>query len=179
VPFSVSAIDLATVRVNDVSVPLGESTVGDRDRDGIPEVELQLDRAALERTLAAGDEETVTITGRIGRRTFTGSDVIRVPRGPRPSAPRPPRERVLSIQAPRSSGGAGVRVAFTLADESPARLEVLDVAGRVVDSRDVTDNGSLERELELGHGGRLAQGIYFLRLRQGTSEARTRCVVVR
>jgi len=179
-PFLVAEIDLATVRVNDISLPPGESTVGDRDRDGIPDVELQLDRAALERTLGAGAEATVTITGRIGRRQFSGSDVIRVPRGARPSGPWPPRERVLSIYAPSSaSAGSGVRVAFTLADESPARLEVLDVAGRVIDSRDVAMSGGDEHEVDLGANGRLAQGIYFLRLRQGTNEARTRCVLVR
>ena len=182
-PFTVQEIDVASVRVNDVAVAQGsEVTVGDQDRDGIPDLELRFERATLERTLAPGDAVTVQVTGRMGVRTFVGSDVIRVLRhdgGPRPSVPRPAL-RVLSIQAPTTGGVArSPRVTFTLVDESPAHLEVLDVAGRVVASHDVGSKGPGEHTLDLADDGRLAQGIYFLRLRQGTSEARMRCVVVR
>jgi hypothetical protein len=40
-------------------------------------------------------------------------------------------------------------------------------------------SGDDEHEISLGTNGRLAQGIYFLRLRQGAGEARARMVVVR
>jgi hypothetical protein len=179
VPFSVAAIDVGTVRVNDVPVaPGSEPVVGDEDRDGNPDLQLRFDRAALERTLATG-ERTVTLTGRIGGRLFAGSDEIRVVRhgGPPSSVPRG-TPRVLSIQAPPTATGS-LRVAFTLVDEAPARMDVLDVAGRVVTSHEVGGKGPGEHFLELGGNARLAQGIYFLRLTQGMGEARTRMVVVR
>ena len=184
-PFTVQEIDVASVRVNDVPVADGmEASVGDRDRDGIPDLELKFDRAAIERTLTAGDEVTVTVTGKVGGRNFSGTDVIRVmryPGGPRSEIPRnAPRDRVLSIHAPTSHGVTdGFRVDVTLVDESAARLEVLDVTGRVVLSREIGSHGAGEHTFDLAAGERLAQGIYFLRLRQGMSEARTRVVVVR
>ena len=181
-PFSVTAIDVATVRVNDIPVaPGSQPVVGDEDRDGIPDLQLRFDRAALEQTLVGGDRVSVTLSGRIGGRLFAGTDVIRVLRhgGPRSSVPRP-GPRVLSIQAPATSPATGsVSVAFTLVDESPARMDVLDVAGRVVATHDVGSKGAGEHSIELAGGAHLAQGIYFLRLRQGTGEARTRMVAIR
>lgn len=180
VPFSLTAIDIATVRVNDVPVADGsQPVVGDEDRDGIPDLQLRFDRMSLERTLETGDQRTVTLTGRIGGRLFAWSDEIRVVRhgGPPSSVPRGV-PRVLSIQAPPTATGS-LRVAFTLVDEAPARMDVLDVAGRVVASHEVGGKGPGEHSLELGGEARLAQGIYFLRLTQGMGEARTRMVVVR
>lgn len=178
-PFTVAEIDVATVRVNDVLVATGSATAGDQDRDGIPDLQLRLDRAALERTLGRGEEVSVGVTGRIGRRSFTGIDLIRVLRhgGPRSSVPRG-MPRVLSIQTPPTLATGSLRAAFTLIDESPARLDVLDVAGRVIVSRDVGERGPGEHSLEFGGGVRLAQGIYFLRLTQGDNEARTRLIVL-
>ena len=183
-PFAEGDIEVATVRLNDVPVLSTEGVVGDHDRDGVPDLQLQFDRNALRRVLPGGRSVTVTITGRMRGRLFIGTDEIRVPPGNGASQPEAPRwgsgDRVLQIHAPVStSPGDRFRIAFTLADESPARLEVLDVAGRVIDSRDVQVSGPAEHELDLGTNGRLAQGIYFLRLRQGVSEARTRVVVVR
>jgi hypothetical protein len=181
VPFSVAAIDIGTVRVNDVAVADGSPPlVGDEDRDGIPDLQLRFDRAALERTLETGDRRTVTLTGRVGGRLFAGSDEIRVLRhgGPPSSVPRS-TPRVLSIQAPSTGVATGsLRVAFTLVDEAPARIEVLDVAGRVIASREVGGRASAESTVEFAGPG-FSPGIYFLRLRQGVNEARTRCVVMR
>lgn len=179
--FPLAEIDIASARLNDVPVAQGTDAVpGDQDRDGIPDLQLQFDREAFERTLTSGEQVTVTITGRIGRRSFTGTDQIRVlryPGGPHSEGPRnAARERVLSIHMPHSL--PGLRIEFTLAEETPARLDVLDVAGRVVSGRDLGSRPPGEYTLDLTGEG-LAQGIYFLRLRQGASEARTRMLVVR
>jgi parallel beta-helix repeat protein len=174
-PFTVAKIDLASVRVNGVAVaPAAEASVGDHDRDALPDLQLRFERTAFERVLTESEEQSVTITGRIGNRNFSGSDAIRRLRprgGPRSAVPRP---AVLAIQA----GGPGGVVAFTLVDGSPARVEMVDVAGRVVRSHEVGSRGPGEHSFDLAAEG-LAQGIYFLRLRQGASEARTKVVVVR
>ncbi len=182
-PFAVADIDVASVLVNGVALAGVDGIVGDRDKDGIPDLQLQFDRASLERAVAPGEDVEVVITGRIGRRNFSGADRIRVLRyagGPRSEIPRnAAREYVLSIRAPLSGAASAAQVEFTLVDESPANLNVIDVAGRVVLSRAVGSRGPGEHTLDLGGDNGLSQGIYFLRLRQGTTEARTRWVVVR
>jgi parallel beta-helix repeat protein len=178
--FPVSEIDVASVRVNDVPVAPGtDVVVTDHDGDRVPELQLRFDRAALEQTLGTGDVATFTLTGRIGKRVLSGADTIRVLRhgDPRSSAPRP---WVLSIQGPRLGAATrGLEVAFTLPDATRARLDVLDVAGRVIASSEVGGREPGEHMLELAGRGGLAPGIYFLRLRQGTNEAHTRVAVLR
>ena len=181
-PFTASEIEIATVRLNGVPVASAEGILGDHDRDGVADLQLRFDRAAVGRTL--GDSAVATVTGRMRGRRFVGSCELRLPgsRGVGRSVQPDPgsADPVLTIRPPVFNGASGgFRVAFTLVDASPARLELLDVAGRVVLSRDVQGSGPGERAIELAGGGRLAQGIYFLRLRQGTSEARARAAIVR
>ena len=72
---------------------------------------------------------------------------------------------------------AGVlRVEFALASSAPARLELLDVAGRRVASREVGPLGAGTHAVELG--GTRGGGIYFLRLTQGLRTAESRVVVL-
>jgi hypothetical protein len=74
---------------------------------------------------------------------------------------------------------ASATVAFTLPEAGPARLELLDVAGRRVASHDVGSRGAGRHALRLDEHGPLAPGLYLLRL---TTPARTltaRGVVVR
>ena len=70
-------------------------------------------------------------------------------------------------------------VEFALRDGSPARLELMDVAGRVLTSKQVGTLGPGTHTLDLAEDGALRPGIYFLRLTQGGSEARTRVAVLR
>jgi hypothetical protein len=70
-------------------------------------------------------------------------------------------------------------VEFALRDESPARLEMMDVAGRVLASRQVGTLGPGYHSLDLSDGGSVRPGVYFLRLTQHGSEVRARAVVVR
>jgi len=182
-PFAASDVDIASVRLNGVPAA-SDGHIGDRDRDGIPDLQLRFDRVAVGQTLGRGAVATVTVTGTMRGRQLIGTDAVRIPQGQsfhRPSDLDPEASApVLSIGAPMTIGVAGrLRVAFTLADASPARLDVLDVAGRVVVSQDVGGAGPGEHSMELGDRAGLAQGIYFLRLRQGGSEARTRAAIVR
>lgn len=66
----------------------------------------------------------------------------------------------------------GVRVAFALADDAPATLELLDVQGRALARLEVGALGAGEHVLPLPAGRRLAAGVYFARLTSG-GEART------
>jgi len=90
---------------------------------------------------------------------------------------RVPTALGLSILNPMTSGG--LRVALALRDESPARLEVVDVTGRVLMAKQVGALGPGAHVLDLGDGGELRPGIYFLRLTQGGSQVRSRAAVLR
>ncbi len=71
-----------------------------------------------------------------------------------------------------------LRVRFELPDGSPARLEVLDVGGRRVTSREVGSDGPGAHTCELAESGALPPGLYFVRLRQGRRSGLARAVVL-
>ena len=73
-----------------------------------------------------------------------------------------------------------LNVAFELAAGSPARLELMDLAGRRVLARDLAGFGAGRHTLALAPaGGRLAAGLYFLRLSQAGGSLTRRVVVAR
>ena len=67
-------------------------------------------------------------------------------------------------------------VRFTLPSAERAWLELIDVSGRRVRVRDV--GGSGRQSVDLGRGGRLAPGVYLVRLSQGRSSRMRRAVVI-
>jgi Galactose oxidase, central domain len=71
-----------------------------------------------------------------------------------------------------------LRAAFTLPDGSPARLELLDLAGRRVIVREVGGFGRGTHVLDLGSGHEIASGVYVLRLSTSTRSVTTRAIVV-
>ena len=102
--------------------------------------------------------------------TFAGEVWVDVPAG----------ELVrLAIAGARPNPTRGpLRVAFTLPDDRPATLELLDVSGRRVRAREV--GGAAGSQLvDLGDGASLAAGVYVLRLTQGGQIASSRVTVVR
>ena len=72
---------------------------------------------------------------------------------------------------PNPSTGARLSVSFALpSSNSAATLELIDLAGRRVRSVDVGALGSGRHVVDVLASGRLAPGLYFLRLRQGGHE---------
>jgi len=85
----------------------------------------------------------------------------------------------LALAGPRPNpGGRDLTVEFALPDGAPARLELLDIAGRRVVSREVGGLGAGRHTLSLAQGGALAPGIYLLRLTRGGRSLTARVVVV-
>jgi hypothetical protein len=70
-------------------------------------------------------------------------------------------------------------VSFALSEATPATLELVDIAGRRVWSREVGDLGPGEHTARLSDGARLPSGVYFVRLIQGTHVAATRVTLLR
>ncbi|MEO5618437.1 MAG: T9SS type A sorting domain-containing protein, partial [Candidatus Eisenbacteria bacterium] len=94
------------------------------------------------------------------------------------------------VDIPRAAafGLAGLRpnpavmdltVAFSLPDASPAKLEVLDIAGRRIVAREVGELGPGNHVLNLTEGRTLAPGVYLLRLTQGARALTARASIVR
>ncbi len=78
---------------------------------------------------------------------------------------------------PNPSRGRRLTVAFTLPLLAPARLEMLDVGGRRVASREVGSLGAGAHVVELVPNHALAPGLYLLRLAQGANVRVTRVAV--
>ena len=97
----------------------------------------------------------------------------------------------VSAVVPTSPGGlmlSGVRpnpsrsefsVVFTLSDASPARIELIDLAGRRILTRDLTGLGEGSHVVGLPETRTLPAGIYLVRLSQGGRAVTRRAAVVR
>lgn len=76
----VGAIDVNTVLLNgQVPAELHPAAVGDGDEDGIPDLMVKFDRAAVQEIMEVGDEVILTVTGRLTNGiSFEDSAMIRV-----------------------------------------------------------------------------------------------------
>lgn len=72
-----------------------------------------------------------------------------------------------------------LRVEITLRDGSPAQLELVDVTGRALISRQLGTLGPGRHAVDLSSGGALGPGIYFLRLTQDGRKVRARAALLR
>jgi hypothetical protein len=80
--------------------------------------------------------------------------------------------------APSPAHGGALLVRFSLPSNAPARVDLLDIAGRRVLTREIVAPGPGPASTDLAEGRRIAPGMYFLRLRQGTLVAtRIACVL--
>jgi hypothetical protein len=93
-------------------------------------------------------------------------------------APGPTWTLALAGARPNPARGT-IHVSFTLANRDKATLEMIDVAGRRVERREVGTLGPGPHVVTLGGAPRLKSGIYFLRLTQGEDVLRSRVVLVR
>lgn len=99
-----------------------------------------------------------------------------VPSSPTPVGPQTP---ILALRgaAPNPSTMGTLAIAFTLPDARPARLELLDVAGRVVSSGVFHAAGA--HSITMGAGRRLSPGVYLVRLRHGAQTLESKAIVTR
>ncbi|MBI5711598.1 MAG: hypothetical protein HZC42_15035 [Candidatus Eisenbacteria bacterium] len=101
-----------------------------------------------------------------------------------PAPPKPPREDggrpalALPILRHPNPATTPLAVELSLPARAPARLDVVDVAGRMAYRRDLRGLEPGVHRIALG-GAALAPGIYWLRLTQGERVARSKVVVIR
>ncbi len=78
----------------------------------------------------------------------------------------PGRSRFGLFGAQPNPATADLVISFSLASRAPARLELLDIAGRRVLSQDLVGVGPGPHLLNLGDSGRFRAGIYLVRITQ-------------
>jgi hypothetical protein len=92
--------------------------------------------------------------------------------------PPAPRATALALSVPRPNPArASVVLDVTLPDDSPTRVELLDVAGRVVRTQLVQGAGA--HPVSFGELGTLKPGLYFVRANGPAGSAATRVAVSR
>jgi hypothetical protein len=87
-----------------------------------------------------------------------------------------PAAFALDPVRPNPSRGGALTIHFSLPTDAPARLDLLDVAGRCITSQKV---GVGQHTLDLGTGQHLPPGLYLVRLTQGANTRTTRVAVLR
>jgi hypothetical protein len=90
----------------------------------------------------------------------------------------PPAPTLTFAGARPNPSRYGLRVVFSLPDASSARLDVIDVSGRRILSREVGGLGPGLHALDLAEGHPLAPGLYLLRLSHGSEWRSARAVVI-
>jgi hypothetical protein len=100
-----------------------------------------------------------------GRPQRTGGDDGTIVFGVRPIAPTPSTGQIiLRFTLPRQDGGS---------------IEVVDVAGRVLERHDLSGLGAGDHEQTLGESGRLRPGWYYIRITHGNAALKRAMVVLR
>jgi hypothetical protein len=100
-----------------------------------------------------------------------GEPVTAVPGGdPKPS---------LSLRARSNPALGPIEVEFTLAGTADAYVELMDVSGRVLESRRLAQTDATRGRAALSPRSPLRPGVYFVRLEQGARRASTRVAVLR
>ena len=79
---------------------------------------------------------------------------------------------------PNPARGSRLIVDFVLARPLPARIDLLDVIGRLVTTREVSSLGIGRHTLDLSAGRHLPPGLYMVRLSQGRDVRSLRAVVL-
>lgn len=98
-----------------------------------------------------------------------------------PAGPAPPSLAITGVfPNPVDRGAAApVRVAYRLRGTDRARLELMDISGRLVRTYELGTPGAGAHEFVLPAGGGIRPGVYLLRLIQGSDETSRRISILR
>ncbi|MFN8586641.1 MAG: hypothetical protein U0704_02480 [Candidatus Eisenbacteria bacterium] len=98
-----------------------------------------------------------------------------------PSGPTPPAMAITGVfpnPVDRAAASAP-RVAYRLRGTAPARMELLDISGRLVHTYELGTPGPGAHEFALPAGGGIRPGVYLLRLVQGSDDVTRRISILR
>ena len=127
-----------------------------------------------------------TSTPAITNNVFTANQTYVLQRNPLVTlndvlgVPTPPVGTVSAIERvyPQPSHAGKLAVQFILGAPGPARLELLDVAGRRIATRDVRKLGTGRHVVDLAESARLSPGVYMVRFETAGLQMSARAVVL-
>src|SRR5439155_21618144 len=91
-----------------------------------------------------------------------------------------PGDWMLALASPAPNPATDrLAIAFTLPSAAPARLEVVDIAGRMVGLRDAGSLGAGQHLVTFTEAARWRPVIYLVRLTQGPHSSTARACIVR
>jgi len=93
-------------------------------------------------------------------------------------SPAAPKARLLGIRALTHPACARLELMLDLPGTEPVQVQVLDVTGRVRNTREIAVARAGEHKIDAGEGASLTPGVYWVRVRQGDRKPSTRMVVV-
>ena len=134
--------------------------VADADPDGVV--------AFVDMGVHSGEQFVYRVRGVISGQEFFSAEV---------AATIPLAAFALEQVAPNPASGGDMTVGFTLPDNTRARLELFDIAGRLVESREVGSLGAGRHAVQLAAMPRHS-GIHFVRLTQGSRTAQNRVAII-
>jgi hypothetical protein len=185
-PHTPREIDVSSVRLNGVVPVDGDAPA--TIRPGASELVVRFDRGAVSASVTAGERVPMVLTGSIGGEAFAGFDTVRVI-GPGGRAPVDEQSQSAAgweairfgvrVASPVRAEGGQLRLWIALDGEGPARLELVDIAGRVIATEVVAPSAARPREGQQAPSSALRPGVYFVRLRRGSRVAEARAAVVR
>jgi hypothetical protein len=77
--YDISQIDASSIKLNGtISTLTKPIQIGDYDNDGVADLMVKFDRAAVQQLLSVGEQVEIAVSGEVGGITFEGSDTIRV-----------------------------------------------------------------------------------------------------
>jgi hypothetical protein len=191
-PYRVSEIDVSSIRLNGAVRP-SRSSIDDG------ELTLKFAWADVRETLVPGRRVPVTLVAAMGGDRLRGADWIRV----KGKIHRPGSDQGgdplatgtfagTALRDPRAAAGADAAAAFALQPQNPARgridvrfllagpepatLDVFDVSGRRMMSREVASGSAGWHTVGLGEA---APGLYHIRLSQAGRSLTSRVAVIR
>jgi hypothetical protein len=86
---------------------------------------------------------------------------------------------LVLVGVTRYSTSRVLRVSFALPSAEPARLDVVDLSGRRVRTRDVGALGAGRHVVDLTEGVMPSPGVYWIRLTQGARALVRKATIVR
>ena len=77
--YDINDIDISSVMLNGIVLALSKPIeISDYDNDGVPDLMVKFDKAAVQQLLSVGEQVEIAINGEVGGIAFEGSDIIKV-----------------------------------------------------------------------------------------------------
>jgi len=171
--YDVANIDISSVKLNGV-VPAEPrpSAIGDYDSDGIRDLMVKFDRAAVQRVLAVPRRHVaITVTGKVGAYEFRGVDYIDVINPPVLPGDETPSVDVVSLDTYPNPFNPSVRIAYGVPSHARVLVQIWSIDGRLVrtveDAERSTGMYTAEWNGKDQAGRDVSSGLYFCKLTVG------------